>query len=878
MSDNEKKPFERLPKTVKPEHYVLYLKPDLNNFTFDGETEIHVKVLTATTEIVVNAMELNLKSVAFTPKGGIATPAKVTLCVEEETAILSFATPIEPCLGKLFFSFSGELHDNMRGFYRSKYTSPSGEARHVAVTQFQAIDARRCFPCWDEPAVKATFDISLCVPHDRVALSNMPVASEEVRGNERLLKFERTPIMSTYLVAVVVGDFDFIEDTTRDGIKVRVYTPVGKKEQGKFALQVATEVLPYYTDYFEVKYPLPKIDLVAIPDFAAGAMENWGLVTYRELCLLVDPDNTTTDRKQKIAHTVGHELAHQWFGNLVTMEWWTHLWLNEGYATFVESMCVNDMFPEYEILNQFVTKSVIVGLQDDALRNSHAIEVPICHPSEIDEIFDDISYNKGASILRMLHKFIGDEAFRKGMKSYLTKHEYGNAETEDLWAALQDSSEKPVKEVMSTWTNKMGFPLITVSSKQIGNSRELTLSQKRFCASADMKDDPSMWMVPISLSTSADPTKDSHNFVLSGPTQIVTIDNINDGDFVKVNTGTFGFYRTFYPIEIINQMIPAITSKQLPPLDRLGILDDVFSLVQAGHMASTEGLKLMSTYAEYEDDCTVWKNLCSWITKLNSLFNYADECKMPFLAYARSILRKISEKLGWDAIENESHMDTLLRARIIEALVECEDEKTIKEAKTRFEAHRNGTKILPADLRLPVYRAVFIDADASLFEEIVKMHRSADLHEEKHRISFAMGYMKDPELLQKALDFAMSDDVRKQDTIYVISFIAFSKEGLNLTWAYLTKHWQMFLDKFGGVWLITMLVRKVTEKFASVEAADEADKFFADKPISGVKRNIRMGLETARLNAAWLSRDRAMIAEWLSEELARIANRATNKM
>lgn len=281
-------------------------------------------------------------------------------------------------------------------------------------------------------------------------------------GEFRVLKFDKTPIMSTYLVAVVVGEYDFVEGKSSDGVLVRVYTPKGKKEQGQFALEVATKVLPYYNKYFNIAYPLPKMDLIAIADFSAGAMENWGLVTYRETCLLVDPQNTSTVRKQWIALIVGHELAHQWFGNLVTMEWWTHLWLNEGYASFVEFLCVAHLFPEYDIWTQFVTDTYIKALELDALKNSHPIEVPVGHPSEIDEIFDDISYNKGASVIRMLHSYIGDEDFRKGMSLYLNRHSYSNALTEDLWAALEEASSKPVGDVMSTWTKQQGFPVLKV--------------------------------------------------------------------------------------------------------------------------------------------------------------------------------------------------------------------------------------------------------------------------------------------------------------------------------------------------------------------------------------------------------------------------------
>ncbi|KAG8140073.1 hypothetical protein E2320_002801 [Naja naja] len=383
-------------------------------------------------------------------------------------------------MGTLKIDFVGELNDKMKGFYRSKYITSSGDTRFAAVTQFEATDARRAFPCWDEPAIKATFDISLVVPKDRNITDRMPYPDDE---NLVEVKFARTPVMSTYLVAFVVGEYDFVETRTTDGVLIRVYTPVGKAEQGKFALEVAAKTLPFYKDYFNVPYPLPKIDLIAIADFAAGAMENWGLVTYRETALLIDPKNSCSSSRQWVALVVGHELAHQWFGNLVTMEWWTHLWLNEGFASWIEYLCVDHCFPEYDIWTQFVSADYTRAQELDALDNSHPIEVNVGHPSEVDEIFDAISYSKGASVIRMLHDYIGDEDFRKGMHLYLTKFQHKNASTEDLWGSLEDASGKPIAAVMNTWTKQMGFPLVYIEGEQQEDNKVLKLVQKKFCAS-----------------------------------------------------------------------------------------------------------------------------------------------------------------------------------------------------------------------------------------------------------------------------------------------------------------------------------------------------------------------------------------------------------
>lgn len=579
-------------------------------------------------------MDLNFKEASVKANAdGVVTPAgNIAVSVDDETVELTFPKPLSFGDYSLSIKFTGEINDKMKGFYRSKYINTSGEERYAAVTQFEATDARRCFPCWDEPAIKATFDICLVVPPKVEALSNMPVKSTNEVNDLVRYDFETTPVMSTYLVAAVVGEYDYVEDRSTDGVLVRVYTPRGKKEQGQFALEVATKVLPYYKDYFNIAYPLPKIDLIAIADFSAGAMENWGLVTYRETCLLVDPENTSAARKQWIALVVGHELAHQWFGNLVTMEWWTHLWLNEGYASFVEFLCVNHLFPEYDIWTQFVTDMYIRALELDCLKNSHPIEVPVGHPSEIDEIFDDISYNKGASVIRMLHNYIGDDDFRKGMNLYLTKHQYKNTYTEDLWAALEEASKKPVGTVMSTWIKKMGFPVVTVSTQTPATETgaTLTLTQSKFCADGSQPEEEHLWMIPISVSTSQNPNAIATSIVLNTKQTTITIPDVHINDWIKINPGTVGFYRTQYPSDMLARFVPAIHDKSLPPLDRLDLLDDLFALVQAGQTSTVEALKLMQAF-EQEDNYTVWSSIGNCLSKLSVLLSHTD-CDTSFKA------------------------------------------------------------------------------------------------------------------------------------------------------------------------------------------------------------------------------------------------------
>ncbi|XP_049807692.1 puromycin-sensitive aminopeptidase isoform X2 [Schistocerca nitens] len=865
----ESKPFERLPKCVVPKHYDLILKPDLKTLVFEGKETIEVEVKTVTDKIVLNSLDLTIKSVEYTTStGNSIVPTDVSLSVEDETLTLTFPEPLHAGNGLLAFDFTGEINDKMKGFYRSKYVSPDGEERYAGVTQFEATDARRCFPCWDEPAIKATFNITLVVPESKVALSNMPVVSETNDPSNpalRVVKFDTTPIMSTYLVAVVVGEYDFVEDKSNDGVLVRVYTPVGKKEQGRFALEVATKVLPYYKDYFQIAYPLPKIDLIAIADFSAGAMENWGLVTYRETCLLVDPENTSAVRKQWIALVVGHELAHQWFGNLVTMEWWTHLWLNEGYASFVEFLCVAHLFPEYDIWTQFVTDTYIRALELDCLKNSHPIEVPVGHPSEIDEIFDDISYNKGASVIRMLHKYIGDEDFRKGMNIYLTRHQYKNTFTEDLWAALEEASNKPVAAVMSTWTKQMGFPVVKVLSKQSGpTTRTLTLTQEKFCADGSTSEcNGCLWMVPIMLSTSRNPHDVAFSTVLDTRSANITLQNVSASDWVKVNPGTVGYYRTQYPPDMLELFVPAIQNKSLPPLDRLGLLDDLFAMVQAGQTPTIEVLKLMEAFSD-EDNYTVWSSISNCLSKLSILLSHTDYEDL-FKAYGRKLMARVGQRLGWDPKENESHLDTLLRSLVIGRLGWFGEKSVIEEAKKRFDHHCNGKCHLPADLRSPVYKAVLSVGDEDTYNTMLKLYREADLHEEKDRISRALGAIGNEAILKKVLDFAMSEEVRSQDTVFVIISVAMTKVGRELAWNFFKENWQELMNRYEGGFLLARLVKYTTENFASEEQATEVENFFREHHSPGTERTVQQSCETIRLNAAWLARDSESTRKYLIE-------------
>lgn len=861
----ERKPFEKLPKDVIPVNYCLRLQPDLVACTFDGQEQISVKVVEAASKIILNyGACIEVQKASFQPSDGEKTAADIEYIASEEKVVFNFPSPLPVGEGTLDITFSGPLPDSMKGFYRTKYKTLNGEERYSAVTQFEPTDARFSFPCWDEPAIKATFDVTLVVPKDRLALSNMPVKSEaplDTDPNLKVVTFETTPIMSTYLLAYIVGEYDFVEARDEDGVLVRVYTPLGKKVQGQFALDVAVKTLPFYKKYFKIAYPLPKMDLIALADFAAGAMENWGLVTYRETALLIDPENSSASAKQRVTLVVGHELAHQWFGNLVTMDWWTHLWLNEGFATWIEYLCVDYCYPEFDIWTQFVSQDFAHALEMDGLDNSHAIEVPVGHPSEIDEIFDAISYSKGASVIRMLHEYMGDEDFRKGLNLYLTKFAYKNTLTEDLWGSLEEASDKPVHKLMDTWTSQMGFPTIQVSQTQDGDNRVLTLSQEKYCADG-AKGSTSSWMVPISISSSSSPDKPIKKVVMEGKSMAVTLENIPRDDWVKINPGSYGFYRTQYSSDMLDAIIPAIKDKVLPARDRLGLQCDLFALSRSGTVPCTDVLKVVEGYAN-EVDYTVWNDLSINLGHISILLqstDYYDHYK----EFSKKLFAPAAERLGWDAKEGEGPLDAMLRGLVLARLGRYGDESAITEAKKRFEDHCSGAKSIPADLRNAVYVTVLTHGDDATYDKILELYDKTDLQEEMVRIQRALGAANAPHLITRTLEFALSDKVRAQDAVFVLAGANKSLLGRDMTWQFVQDRWEDLYKMYGGsLFLLSSLVKCTTNYFVTEEKAKEIQAFFEKHPLPSAARTIVQSCENIRLNEKWLARETGPVGEYL---------------
>jgi puromycin-sensitive aminopeptidase len=854
-----------LPSNVKPIGYRLTLEPDLETFTFKGEETIELEVAEATSSVTLNAIELDIQACRMTSgNGDPITPRATTFDETAETATFEFEADIPAGRARLELKFTGELNDRLLGFYRSSYTDVDGSERYLATTQFEATDARRAFPCWDEPSTKATFDVTLLVPASLEAVSNMPVASEtEARSGMKSVRFEETPVMSTYLLAFIVGDLTSVEQEADGGTLVRVWATRGKEEQCRFALETSVALLAYFNDYFGMPYPLPKLDHLAIPDFSAGAMENWGAITYREIALLVDPDNSSVAARQRVAGIISHEMAHMWFGDLVTMEWWDDLWLNESFASWMGDKAVDRLFPEWETWTQFVSNDTNRGLSLDGLKSSHPIEQEVSNPAEIGQLFDAISYSKGASVLRMLEDFLDEQPFRRGLHDYLTAHEYANARTEDLWAALGAASGQPVGAIMDTWTKQTGYPVVDVRVARGSDAITVALSQKRFMyedilSEGERDDDATRWQVPIRVGTAGDARAASA--LMEGTETTISLGGPADG-WVKVNPLQTGFYRVKYASEELERLKAPIRDLALPPADRLGIQNDAYALARAGHTPATQFLEIAQAYVN-ETDATVCGDLATNLGAVDALL-WDEASYAGFQAFGRAIFQPIGARIGWDARDAEREMDALLRSTALAQLAGYGDEATLREGKERFSSYVDDRASVIADIRGVVFGIAARTGDRSTYDTIWELQKATDLAEEKVRLLMALGRFEQPELLAETLERSLSDDVRVHDTISVLHTVARNRLGRDLAWEFLKDNWGEFDRRYGEGGFGLMQLVSITSAFASQEKRDDVERFFRDHPAPAAERTVRQSLERISINAAWLERNRDELSAWL---------------
>jgi len=823
---------------VIPINYEIMFEPLFHNFKFNGEEIITLNLPKPTNSIKLDAAELSIKESNII-QGGKIIPTKSSLNEKDEKLNIKLAKKIKG-KAKLSIKFTGTLNDRLLGFYKSQYKDKKGKTKYLATTQFEAADARRAFPCWDEPAVKATFDVSLLVDKHMDAISNMPVISKKKSGAKILYKFGRTPIMSTYLLYLGVGEFEYLHGKLRN-IKIRIVTTKGNKNKGKLSLDFTRKFLGEYEKYFGIKYPLPKLDMIAIPDFAAGAMENWGAITFREAILLYDPKTSSTRTKQYIAEVISHEIAHQWFGNLVTMKWWNDLWLNESFATFMATKIVDKFYPEWNLWDQFLDDAMLEAMSLDALKNSHPINVNVNHPAQIREIFDAISYDKGGSVLRMLENYVGIENFRKGLKHYLTLHKYSNAEGRDLWNSIGKVARKPVDAMMKTWIDQVGYPVVDVKR----NNSKLSLTQRRFLSDGS-RASKNRWAIPIHIEEG----NHQNSILLKSRSSTVSLKN-KDSNFI-INSGRYGFYRVQYDDHSLANLSLLIDEKILNHVDRWGLQNDLFSECVSGTKQLQEYLDFTTSYHDEDDYITLLnlaQNLYS-IYKLTINERFTDEIR----AYTAQFLGSIFDRLGWDSKKNERHTDSLLRSFVITALGKLGDEEILNEARKRFNKFLKNKNSLTADLQEPVFVLMAWQGDKKTYNKLLSLYRKSTLQEEKIRFLAAMCNFKQKNLLLKTLNLALTPEVRSQNIRVPIMGVSANLHGKTVLWPWLKSHWKKLVKKFGvGNPLANRIVASVGSVIDDRQEKDVRN-FFKRNPLPGTERVIEQTLERVRIRSNFLRR------------------------
>lgn len=766
---------------VTPDAYKLTLEPDFDRFTFSGTVEVSCEVHVATDAVVLHAHQLSVVDVTFQVEGDHHTiyADTVTMMPKDLLMSISFNEVLPVGRGTLTITFNGILNNQMKGFYRSQFINSQGCQAFLATTHFEPIDARRCFPCWDEPARKAVFTITLVCKEGMVGVSNMPESRSEVLSDgRRRITFLPTPKMSTYLLAFCIGEFDFVQQQALAGTIVRVLSVPGKSLQCSFALNCAVKALNFYNQFFKAQYPLPKLDLIAIPDFPIGAMENWGLVTYRESALLCIEKEAATARKQRICAIIAHELSHMWFGNLVTMQWWDDLWLKEGFANWMESFCSDHLFPEWGVWESYICSQQSRALALDALRSSHPVEVPIARAEEVEEVFDAISYCKGGSVVRMAHAVLGPQGFRQGLDIYFQKHSYGNTETADLWNALEEASGQPLVEMMHTWTSQMGFPMLSVLGDPFDGSGEVGVEQSWFLsdASTQTSEDDKTWIVPVLITTDKG-TMDMQ--FLREKRQKLNVHK--DATWLKLNAGQHIPCRILYPPKVFRQLISAVVD--LPAVDRIGLLLDTLALCEAGHVKATELIHLVCSF-EHEANDKVWLTLHTVLTKIDAVFvrSLPSDVYERFATFAAGICLPCATKVGWNDREIDDDNVKRLRQTMVALLARfCRKSATVAaDARAQCDILLSGG-VISQNVQSATLSIALHD-DPALFQRIIELHNRVDDPKLKSDIYAALGAAPSEYLLRQALDWALTKDVRAQDMHFIPASIAGGNPDLVFKW------------------------------------------------------------------------------------------------
>jgi puromycin-sensitive aminopeptidase len=845
----------RLPTTVRPHAYRLVLTPDLPAATFSGDVEIDLTVESPTSTITLNAAELDISFAELNdsnPDAGYAlAPTAITLDPEEERATLTFAQPLPPGPATLHLVFSGILNDKLHGFYRSTFADESGTEHIIATTQMESTDARRAFPCWDEPALKATFEVTLVVEDGLAAYSNGSVVSESTEADgRRRVRFAPTMVMSTYLVAFVVGPLEATEPLPVNGIPLRIVHPPGKGHLTQFALTVGAHALTFFTDYFGIPYPADKLDLVAIPDFAFGAMENLGCVTFRESALLVDPSQAARVELERVADVVCHEIAHMWFGDLVTMKWWNGIWLNEAFATFMEVLAVDAFRPEWQRWVSFgVEREAAMAV--DGLHATRPVEFHVGRPEEAQGMFDVLTYQKGGSVLRMLEQFIGPDVFREGIHDYLTTHSYGNTETTDLWDALERSSGRAVRTIMDTWINQGGYPLIRVGED--GSLTQTPFSYRGEPGGAIGTN----WQVPVLTRPVEQGDFDPLPVLVDGPATVA----VADGAGLVVNAGGSGYYRVSYPTGAVARLADRLG--ELAPLERYNLVSDSWAAALSGQAPLADVLAVARALVNSaERDPSVWSVVLGALGLFDRVVPDGDR---PVLALAtRTLLGPLAGDLGWDPRDDDHERTPSLRSAALRTLGTIGADPAVKgEAARRF-SEANTIPLHP-DTESAVLDIVAADGGPAEFEAFLARYRAPSTPQEEIRYLYALASFTDPALASRTFDLALTE-VRTQNAPFVLQSLVANRLTGPAAWERITEEWDTLVATFPSNILPRML-DGVRVLCTPPELADRVTTFVRAHPLPAGGKTVEQILERLAVNVAFGRREGPGLAATVTDAL-----------
>lgn len=850
---------ERLPSNAYPEHYQLTFHPDLKAAKFRGEEAIDVVLKQPSATLTLNSVDLEYQAVTA-HMGKKTLTATVTTDPQKETATFTFPEPLPAGKVLIHVDFTGTLNDQLAGFYLSK-----GQGRNYAVTQFEATDARRAFPSFDEPALKATFAITLVVDQGDTAISNGRIVSDKPGpgADKHTLTFTTTPKMSSYLVAMAVGDFKCVSGGV-DGIPIRICSTPDKTHLASFALRAAEEAVHFFNGYYRIKYPFGKLDVLAVPDFSAGAMENTGAIVFRERLLLIDDAKDSVGAHRTVADVLAHEIAHQWFGDLVTAQWWDNIWLNEGFATWASPNPAKAWKPEWNPqLDEVQDTGASLGV--DSAASTRAIRSKAETRAEIGEQFDGIAYGKAAAVLRMVESYVGRETFRRGVTNYLTKHSYANATAEDFWNAIAQASGKPVDKVMKTFVDQPGAPVISVAAKctQKGET-EVTLSQRRFFYDRKRMEagGPEMWNVPVCLKPagSAQParcellTQEEQTFTLPGC-----------APWVFANAGSQGYYRSAYSPEAVRQMAAA-AEKDLTPAERITLLGDEWSQVRVGQhdigdfLRLAEGLKSDRERAVMEIVTARLRDISSDLT--------SDSDRDAYQAWVRDLLRPAAAELGWTPAPNESEERRIMRGFVLYTLGYAGgDPQVFEQARTLVERHlKQGAEADPTLLETAV-RLAAIRGDAALYDQYLGQSRKAQAPEEHYLYQQALTRFRDPALIQRTLEYSISPEVRIQDSGRMLGSMFENSVARPIAWQFVKTRWNDVEARM-GLSLGGQRIIRAAGGFCDVGARDDVQKFAAEHNVPAQSRSLRSTLERINNCIDMRGAQQERLALWLRSHAA----------